>query len=105
VRRARIRNQGFERGVTVPALRKRDGDHCHYCNVAMYFGRSGQGTRPRNMATLEHKQAIARGGSHTFSNCVLACWACNSAKGAKPYPLEDGHGNQDRTRKRAGQEG
>lgn len=86
VRRARIRGNKYEQGITVPALRKRDGTQCHYCSVTMVFGRFKKGERPDEMATLEHKQAIARGGSHTWENCVLACWRCNSAKGAKEYP-------------------
>jgi 5-methylcytosine-specific restriction endonuclease McrA len=103
VRRARIRNQGFERGVTVPALRKRDGDNCHYCKQVMTFASSARGNRPGNKATLEHKQAIARGGEHTFGNCVLACWSCNSAKGSKPYPDGASNATQAGARKRTGQ--
>jgi 5-methylcytosine-specific restriction endonuclease McrA len=85
IRRARLAGRPFERGVTVPALRKRDGEQCHYCGVALVFGRFAKGQRPDNMGTLEHKIAIARGGAHTWGNCVLACWRCNISKSARDY--------------------
>jgi 5-methylcytosine-specific restriction endonuclease McrA len=86
VRRARMANRTYDVGVTVPALRKRDGERCHYCHTPLVFGSYPRGTRPSNMGTLEHKVAIARGGAHTWDNCVLACWRCNSSKGARDYP-------------------
>lgn len=86
IRRARIQQNGYERGVTVPALRKKHGDHCHYCGVLMTFGRSSKGTRPANLATLEHLTPIARGGSHTWGNTALSCWACNISKSSRDYP-------------------
>lgn len=81
IRRARIANGQYERGVTVLALRKRDGDLCHYCQQETVIGRFPKGERPDNMATLEHLLPISRGGSHTFANCVVACWRCNITKG------------------------
>ena len=86
IRRARMANNGFERGVTVPALRKIHGDSCHYCGVTMVFKSFPKGKRPSTQATLEHLQAISRGGSHTFDNCRLSCWGCNSSKGTSEYP-------------------
>lgn len=86
LRRARMANNGFERGVTVPALRKIHGDTCHYCGVTMVFKSFPKGKRPTTQATLEHLQPISRGGSHTFENCRLSCWGCNISKGATDYP-------------------
>lgn len=97
LRRARIRSQVNDKGVTVPALRERDGDNCHYCNKRMIFGRFARAERPGDMATLEHKTPISRGGSHTWGNCVLACWRCNSSKGAKTweqYEAQQPHSSQ-----------
>ena len=82
-RRARQQGGKFERGLTVPALRKRDGDRCFYCSVEMVFGVFGKSERPDAMATLEHRLPISRGGGHTADNVVLACWRCNISKGAK----------------------
>lgn len=88
VRRARLRQQPHEPGITVPALRKRDGDKCHYCSGEMVFGRYRAGERPALMATLEHVRPISRGGSHTWDNCVLACWRCNSSRGNHAWNSE-----------------
>lgn len=90
-RRARLREQKHERGITVPALRKRDGDACHYCKQTMVFGRFSAGQRPALMGTLEHVQPISRGGSHTWDNCVLACWRCNISRGNREWTPD---GNQ-----------
>lgn len=89
VRRARIANNGYERGITVPALRKRDGDRCYYCACKMVFKSFPKGERPATQATLEHIQPISKGGAHSWANCVLACWRCNISKGARDYTLLD----------------
>lgn len=86
LRRARIKNNGYERGVTIPALRELHGDTCHYCGTRMTFGRFPKGKRPQNLATLEHLKPISKGGSHTFENCRLSCWACNISKNKHDYP-------------------
>lgn len=83
VRRARMVGTATDRGLTIIELRKRDGDLCHYCGVPLVFGKFKRGERPDNMGTLEHKVAISRGGTHTWDNCVIACWRCNSSKGCK----------------------
>lgn len=83
LRRARIAGQPYERGITVPALRRKHGDQCCYCGVTMLFASFPAGERDSRQATLEHVIPISRGGSHTWVNCALACWGCNIRKGAK----------------------
>lgn len=83
IRRARLADAEFESGITVRSLRTRDGDQCAYCNCNLAFSKYAKGERPDNMATLEHRVPISRGGGHTAANCVLACWRCNITKGAK----------------------
>lgn len=83
LRRARLATTPNDRGVTLTTLRKRDGDQCHYCQTTMVFASFKKGERPDNMATLEHKTPVSKGGSHSWNNCVLACWRCNITKGAK----------------------
>ncbi|MEW1705967.1 HNH endonuclease [Microbacterium sp. NPDC089190] len=83
VRRARLANNGYEPGITVSALRKRDGDRCYYCACEMVFKSFPKGERHDNQATLEHMTPISRGGSHTWDNCVLSCWRCNITKGTR----------------------
>ncbi|MFD4351493.1 HNH endonuclease [Nocardia sp. NPDC058518] len=84
VRRARLADNEYEDGISRKALRKRDGDNCCYCGRLMDFARYPRGTaRPDNLATIEHVVPISAGGPHTFANCALACWRCNSSKGAR----------------------
>lgn len=80
VRRARLAGAEREPGVTVRALRKRDGDKCCYCDVGLDFTRAKRGQMPPNRATLEHILPISRGGGHTFANTALACHRCNTSK-------------------------
>lgn len=80
LRRARLAATPNDSGVTILALRNRDGDLCHYCGVTMVFASFKRGERPDNMATLEHLVPVSKGGSHSWSNCVAACWRCNISK-------------------------
>lgn len=84
IRRARLAGVETDPGVTVLALRKRDGDNCCYCGIEMTFqrGKRGEGIAP-NRATLEHILPITRGGGHTFANTALACHRCNVTKNNK----------------------
>lgn len=82
VRRARISKVETDKGLTRLALRKRDGDRCHYCYRVMDFSRA-VGRKYHDLhATIEHLIPISQGGSHTFDNCVLACRSCNLTKNA-----------------------
>lgn len=83
-RRALKRGAEAERGITVIALRKRDGDRCCYCSQTMTFDRGNGRTYVPMKATIEHIVALARGGSHTWDNTALACWQCNIRKNAAP---------------------
>lgn len=83
IRRDRIEGGQPDKGITATALRRRDGDRCHYCGREMTFERSkGRKYRP-NRATVEHLLPISRGGRHIWTNVVLACWECNLQKHAK----------------------
>lgn len=83
IRRARLAEVPTDKGLTRLALRKRDGDLCHYCKREMDFSRA-VGRKFHDLhATIEHVIAISQGGSHTFENCVLACRSCNLRKNAK----------------------
>lgn len=54
---------------------------CHYCNRS---GPADLGPDDRPWH-IDHKQPLARGGSDTDDNLVLACKRCNLAKGVQPY--------------------
>lgn len=84
-RRARLLGLPQDYGITVTSLRKRDGDHCHYCKQVMDFTRTaGRGYVPLK-ATVEHVLPLARGGFHVWENVALACWQCNLRKNASTY--------------------
>lgn len=92
-RRARMFGRDHVRGITVPAVRRLDGDQCCYCGTTMVFGRFPRGERPDDMATLEHITPISRGGTHTWDNVALSCWRDNITKGAatEGWQVRDGH--------------
>lgn len=83
-RRARLAAVAFEDGITVVALRKRDGDNCTYCKQPMLFKAQARehGINPMR-ASIEHIVPLSRGGEHTFANTALACHRCNTSKNAK----------------------
>lgn len=82
-RRARMLGLPEDPGINVRALRKRDGDQCHYCKVVMDFApATGRIYRPLK-ATVEHVLPLSRGGFHVWENVALACWQCNLRKNAK----------------------
>lgn len=82
-RRARKAKTVVEKGISRLALRKIHGDLCHYCGITMIFTRAiGRIFKPEH-ATIEHLIPLAKGGEHTFANCILACRGCNISKNAK----------------------
>ena len=79
-RKARIR--GRRRDPIDPiAVFERDGWRCYLCGIAT--PKEMRGTHEPSAPELEHKLAIANGGTHTWDNVACACRACNQAKGAK----------------------
>lgn len=71
-----------DRGITVDALRQRDGEFCCYCSHPLDF-KSIKHTQ--NKAHIEHITPIKRGGTHTWGNVALACAACNYVKGSREF--------------------
>ena len=58
----------------------RDGGRCVYCGVEAR--RPGRGVRrASDLATLDHVVPRSRGGPLRADNLVLACQACNNARG------------------------
>lgn len=49
---------------------------CRYCRTPFT-------TTGKTRATIDHVIPLAKGGTHTPDNIVLACLSCNSSKGAK----------------------
>lgn len=86
-RAALMRGAVVDRGITVSALRKRDGDNCTYCFTPLLFGRTS--SYEPTKASVDHVVALARGGAHTWENVVLACLRCNIRKGDRS--VDDWH--------------
>lgn len=73
----RLRKEALEESVEpaytendIACLRKIQNDACYYC-----------GSSIRTTFHVEHLDPLARGGSNGFSNIMLACPSCNTAKG------------------------
>ncbi len=79
-RKARLKGTRRE-SIDPIAVFERDGWRCYLCgNETPRFLR---GTLELNAPELEHKVALANGGTHTWDNVACACRACNAEKGAK----------------------
>lgn len=83
IRRARMAGREYEKGISLKALRERDGGDCCHCGVEMVFRRFKSGEGVGTQATIEHLVPISRGGTHTWGNVALACRDCNFRRGAK----------------------
>lgn len=59
--------------------------NCHYCGVETRLPIRSWGRLDPDHATIDHKKPKARGGTNDPDNLVLACNACNNAKGDRPY--------------------
>lgn len=71
-RRSRTRDNGIYRvsASDIRKMRARQSGECSYCG------------RVANL-TVDHIIPIARGGSHSPGNLILACGPCNRSKGAR----------------------
>ena len=71
------RNWGHA-GTRKTWLRRRDGDNCHLCGLAMTFARAG---RSPDDATIDHIVPKSQGGGDAATNLRLAHKRCNEARG------------------------
>lgn len=67
----------------VEILWKRDG-RCVFCNISTSLEKRETGSG-RNMATIDHILPQSMGGTDHLSNMVIACKACNSARGIMDF--------------------
>lgn len=79
-RKARIKGRRRE-AIDPIAVFERDGWRCYLCGDET--PRFLRGTHEPSAPELEHKVAIANGGTHTWDNVACACRSCNQAKGAR----------------------
>lgn len=65
------------------ALERRDGLFCFYCGkVVVWASMLGeQNVQPdldeRPIATIDHLRQLARGGTNTLNNMIIACRPCH----------------------------
>jgi hypothetical protein len=68
--------------IPVRTLHTRDGGRCYYCRRRTARSNEPEWVaNPSLRATRDHKVPRSRGGSSRNDNIVLACSACNNAKG------------------------
>lgn len=63
----------FSNNFSRKALIKRDHGICQYCNTKLI----------NSEITMDHVLPRAQGGGTSFSNCVVACKACNNKKDSR----------------------
>jgi len=62
-------------------LAKAQKRKCYYCGCRMSLGVSHDGRQAANAATFEHIVPLSKGGTWASENLVIACHACNNARG------------------------
>lgn len=63
-------------------LLKRDGRCCHWCGDRMAWPDFKEGESGADVMTIEHIMPKALGGGNRLENLALACFACNTERGA-----------------------
>jgi 5-methylcytosine-specific restriction endonuclease McrA len=61
----------------------RDGYECRYCGRAVRERAGSKFSRPDDTLHIDHVVPMCRGGTSTVGNLVVACGACNVAKGGR----------------------
>lgn len=78
IRLRRLNGAEYER-IVRSKVYERDGWRCQLCRRPV----DGAAKVPHPRApTLDHVVPLSEGGSHTYANVQLACFLCNSLKGA-----------------------
>ena len=79
-KRARLAGAEYE-PVDPIKLFERDGWKCQICGIKT--PRSLRGSYEDRAPEVDHRLALASGGSHTWDNVQCACRACNMKKGSR----------------------
>lgn len=77
----------FDKTITLEKLYERDNGVCYLCNKVCDWSDfqkiNGNFITGGSYPTIEHVKALCHGGTHTWGNVKLACFACNTKKGSK----------------------
>lgn len=82
-------SRAYKKDIPLRKLYERDGGTCYLCGRATSFddytvNADGYVVLGESYPTRDHVVPLAAGGEHTWENVKLACFKCNSLKGAKP---------------------
>lgn len=82
-------SKAYKKDIPLRKLYERDGGTCYLCGCATDFddytvNSDGYVVLGMTYPTRDHVVPLAIGGKHTWENVKLACFRCNSLKGAKP---------------------
>lgn len=87
----RTRAKVFDKTITLEKLYDRDNGVCYLCNRTCDWSDfqkvNGVFIVGGSYPTVEHIKPLCKGGEHSWSNVKLACFSCNTKKGAKLMPL------------------
>lgn len=78
-RKMRLRVNGYDDTITLAEMIKRFGSRCAVCGRQTVVTRKKYSKRK---ATVGHIRPVSKGGSHTWDNVQVECWACNTKIGA-----------------------
>lgn len=95
-RRIKIKTNVRDSGISIERLIKRDGCNCWICGKATNktdyeVRQDGTFVAGPSYPSIDHVQALANGGLHTWSNVRLAHMRCNSLKGNR-FTMEEANG-------------
>lgn len=82
-------SRAYKTDIPLRKLYQRDGGTCYLCGCATDFddhtvNEDGYKVLGDTYPTRDHVVPLASGGEHSWENVRLACFRCNSLKGAKP---------------------
>ena len=79
-----------DKSISLEKLYERDHGVCYLCNKTCDWQDfqiiNGNFIVGGSYPTVEHVKALCHGGTHTWDNVKLACFACNTKKGRKNFP-------------------
>ena len=81
--RAKKYGVGFERGISLQALVRRDGLNCALCGKPCNWNDIRQGYCGPAYPSIDHIIPMSKGGAHEWNNVQVAHRSCNTMKGAK----------------------
>lgn len=86
-RDARLKGKIVDNDITLEALYNRDSGVCYLCGCKCNWNdktitKEGYQITGQTYPTIEHVIPLALGGQHSWENIKLACFHCNSIKGA-----------------------